>query len=125
MRYLAHGDAEFIDEVTSFFRVPISPRSQLQRNAEIDAYYALAVKKQRDLFAQLSPDRQASLSREIEQYRLRQMAIPGRVRLWLDRNRFSRSAAIRGMAFAKRVLKFTRRAAAFAFRPADPARFPQ
>lgn len=125
MRYLSHGDAEFIDEVTSFFRVPISPRSQLQRNAEIDAYYALAVKKQRELFAQLNPSRQESLRREIEQYRLTQMAIPGRVRHWLDRNPFSRTAALKGMAFAKRVLRFSRRAAALAFRSANPARFPQ
>ena len=48
IRYFTTGDAEFIDEVTSSFRVPVALREHLQRSATLDRYYRLALQKQRE-----------------------------------------------------------------------------
>jgi glycosyltransferase involved in cell wall biosynthesis len=126
MRYLSTGNAEFIDEVTTLFRVPILSRNQLQRNAEIDAYYELALKKQREVFDRMSLLQRAVLAREIEQFRLTQIAIPARVRRWIGGNPLYRSTVIKSMIFAKRAVKFMRRALAVAVWPkADIARIPR
>jgi glycosyltransferase involved in cell wall biosynthesis len=117
VRYLSTGNAEFIDEVTSCFRVPISPRSQLQRNAEIDAYFALALGKQREVFDRMSLFQRESLAREIEQYRMTQIAIPALLRRWIDGKPLYRSTFIKSLVFAKRVVKYLRRALAVAVWP--------
>ena len=53
-RYFTSGKVELIDQVTSFFRVPTAAADQLQRNAMMDLYFALAVRKRQDLYARLN-----------------------------------------------------------------------
>ena len=126
IRYFSTGNAEFIDKVTSFFRVPISSRDQLQRNAEIDSYYPLAVQKQREVFDQMPDGRREALAREIDNFRLTQISIPSGVRQWINGNPFYRSIVIGSMAFAKRVVKFLRRTIAMAIWPkGDIVRIPR
>ncbi len=116
-RYFTSGKAEFINEPTSFFRVPISSRDQLQRNAEIDGFYPLALAKQREVFARLSSAQKASLTREIEEYRLMEISLPLGLRRRIDGSPQLRSIVVKCVVGAKRAAKFLRRALAVAVSP--------
>lgn len=116
-RYFTSGNGEFVNEVTSFFRVPVSSREQMQRNAELDGYYPLAMQKQQEAFNRLSPERQESLRREIEAFRLGQIAIPSGLRRWIDHNPLYRSLVIKCLGGAKRVAKTLRRTIAMTVWP--------
>jgi glycosyltransferase involved in cell wall biosynthesis len=117
IRYFSSGNAEFVNEVTSFFRVPISSREQLQRNAELDGYYAVALQKQRQMFNRLSIDRQNALRGEIEMYRLGQISIPASLRRWINHNPLYRSYIVNCLSSVKRMAKSLRRTLALTFLP--------
>jgi hypothetical protein len=116
-RYFSTGNAEFVNEVTSCFRVPTSPFDQLQRNAMIDRYYPLALQKQREVYNQMSRARRQVLTQEINEFRLSQMPISSGFRRWIAGSRLNRSIVIWSMVWAKRIAKPLRRALALTVWP--------
>ena len=93
IRYFTTGDAEFIDEVTSSFRVPVRAREHLQRSATLDRYYRLALQKQREALAHMSVAQIGAVEREMQHFSLLRIPLPSGVRRWIEDSYFRRASS--------------------------------
>jgi glycosyltransferase involved in cell wall biosynthesis len=109
IRYFTDANAEFVDEVTSFFRVPVASRERLQRNASIDRYYPLALEKLRETLARAGVARTGELQREMQHSSLARMPLPAGVRRWIEEGHIRRALVVAGLKYANRAAKAARR----------------
>ncbi len=105
-RYFSASGPEFVNKVTSFFRVPASSAEQLRRNSRIDRYFHLALQKQRQMLAEIGRKDIIEKTQELE---LEQRLSRSRLCRWIIAHPAAKAATLRTLNLAKRCVKFARR----------------
>jgi glycosyltransferase involved in cell wall biosynthesis len=105
-RYFSAGEPDFVDKVTSFFRVPASSTEQLRRNSAIDRYFPVALQKQRQLLAEIG---RGDIVRKIQEIELDRMLLRSGLSRWIKVHPMTQAATIRVLNLLRRCVKFVRR----------------
>jgi glycosyltransferase involved in cell wall biosynthesis len=118
-RYFATGRAEFVNETTSFFRVPASAVQRWRRKAVLESWRGRVIEKQREALAAAGVACTREFVEETERFGLLQLPLPSGIRRCIGCSRLCRGFALAGARRARCMLTAAGRLLAHAV-PAKP-----